>query len=154
REQRSEPMSPEQVADRLRRLLDTLARADQFSGTVLMTRDDETLLAGAHGLASAAFGAPNRLETRFNVASMGKMVTAVAVAQLAARGTLAFDDALIQYLPEYPAEIGANVMLHHLLTHTAGIGDFFGPAFFGAAKDRFRTVDDLLPLVRDAAPVF
>jgi CubicO group peptidase (beta-lactamase class C family) len=119
---------------------------------VLMTRDDETLLAGAHGLANAAFGAPNRLETRFNLASMGKMVTAVAVVQLAARGALAFDDALIRYLPEYPAEIAANVTLHHLLTHRAGIGDFFGPAFFGASKDRFRTVDDLLPLVRVRHP--
>jgi D-alanyl-D-alanine carboxypeptidase len=153
-EERSGAVSPEQAADRVRRLLATLVGADQFSGAVLMTRGDETLLAEAHGLANAAFGAPNRVDTRFNVASMGKMVTAVAVAQLVARGAIAFEDAVIRYLPEYPAEVAAHVTLHHLLTHTSGVGDFFGPAFFGAAKDRFRTVDDLLPLVRDAAPVF
>jgi CubicO group peptidase (beta-lactamase class C family) len=94
------------------------------------------------------------LDTQFNVASMGKMFTAVAVAQLVERGKLAFQDPLIAYLPEYPAGVAARVTLHHLLTHTAGIGDFFGPAFFAASKDRFRTVDDLLPLVRDAAPTF
>jgi D-alanyl-D-alanine carboxypeptidase len=153
-EERSDPVGLEDVADRLRRLLDTLAAADQFSGAVSMTRGDETLVVAAHGLANAAFGAPNRVDTRFNVASMGKMITAVAVAQLVARGRLAFEDALIRHLPEYPAEVAARVTLHQLLTHTGGVGDFFGPAFFEAAKDRFRTVDDLVSLVREAAPLF
>jgi CubicO group peptidase (beta-lactamase class C family) len=142
------------VVDRVQRLLATLARTDQFSGAVLITRGGDTLLAQAHGVAHAGCSVSNRLETRFNVGSMGKMVTAVAVAQLGGRGVLAFEDALARYLPEYPADVAASVTLHRLLTHTAGIGDFFGPAFFEASKDRFRTVDDLLPLVRDAAPVF
>jgi D-alanyl-D-alanine carboxypeptidase len=144
----------EQIAETLRRLLATLAEADQFSGAVLLARGDETLVAQAHGAASASFGVANRVDTRFNIGSMGKMFTAVAVAQLVDRGRLAFDDALTRHLPEYPVGAARADTLHQLLAHTAGVGDFFGEAFFYAAKDRFRTVDDLVPLVRDAARAF
>jgi hypothetical protein len=69
-----------------------LAEADRFSGAVLVARDGKPVFQGAWGLASKAWKQPNRLDTKFNLGSMNKMVTAVAIAQLAEQGKLSFDD--------------------------------------------------------------
>jgi CubicO group peptidase (beta-lactamase class C family) len=101
-------------------------------------------------LASRAFQAPNRLDTKFNLGSMNKMFTAVAVAQLAQQGKLAFDDPLIKHLPDYPnQEIAKKITIHQLLTHTSGLGDYFTDKFMETSKDRFRTIKDFFPLFVD-----
>lgn len=70
------------------------------------------------------------MSTRFRIGSMNMMFTAVAVLQLRERGKLSLHDTLAQWLPDYPnAELAKSVTLHHLLTHTGGTGDIFGPLF-------------------------
>jgi CubicO group peptidase (beta-lactamase class C family) len=52
------------------------------------------------------------------------------VLQLRERGKLSLEDTLAKWLPDYPnAELARSVTLHHLLTHTGGTGDIFGPLF-------------------------
>lgn len=59
------------------------------------------------------------------------MFTAVAVAQLAQAGKLKLNEPLGKYLTDYPnQDVATKVTIHHLLTHTGGTGDFFGPEFF------------------------
>src|SRR2546429_1365694 len=61
---------------------------------------------------------------------MNKMFTAVAVLQLAQVGKIKLSDPLGKYLSDYPnKELASKVTIHHLLTHTGGTGDFFGPEF-------------------------
>ena len=59
-----------------------LADEDLFSGAVLVARGDRVLFRKAYGQAEAAFGIANKPDTAFNVASMGKMFTAVAIVRL------------------------------------------------------------------------
>ena len=126
--------------------VDRLAAADQFSGVVLVAEDGEPVFTRAHGQASKAYGVPNRLDTKFNLASMNNMFTAVAVAQLAERGKLAYTDTVGKHLPDYPnREVAERVTVHHLLTHTSGLGDYFNPRW-EAKKPRIRAVKDYLPL--------
>jgi D-alanyl-D-alanine carboxypeptidase len=81
---------------------------------------------------------------------MNKMFTAVAVAQLAEKGRLAFTDPVGKHLPDYPNKaVAEKVTLHHLLTHTSGVGDYFNTQYMEAAKGRFRTVGDFFPLFVD-----
>ena len=73
---------------------------------------------------------PNTLDTRFRIGSMNKMFTAVAILQLVEAGKIELDAPLGEYLNDYPNEdVAAKVTIHHLLTHTGGTGDIFGPAF-------------------------
>lgn len=123
-----------------------LAAEDAFSGAVLVARDGRPIFKQAYGLASREFGVPNQVSTKFNIASMGKMFTGVAVAQLAEQRRLAFDDLVGKHLPDYPREVAGRVTIHQLLTHTSGMGSYWKPEFHEANHARFRAVRDYLPL--------
>lgn len=130
--------------------LDTFIRGlvaeDTFSGSVLVARDGRAIFKNAYGAASKEFNVPNRVGTKFNLASAGKMFTGVAVAQLVQQGRLAFDDLVAEHLPDYPREAAGQVTVHHLLTHTSGMGSYWKPEFHEANHARFRTIQDYFPL--------
>jgi CubicO group peptidase (beta-lactamase class C family) len=136
-----------QMAKDLEAYLGRLADADVFSGAVLLARGDEVIFKRAYGQANKDFNAPNRTDTKFNLGSMNKMFTSVAIAQLAERGRLSFDDPLSKFLPDFPdAESAAKVRLKHLLTHTSGLGSYFNQKFMESSRETYRTVDEFLKL--------
>jgi CubicO group peptidase (beta-lactamase class C family) len=142
--------SDQAIVQELQAYLEKAAAADRFSGAVLFAREGTPLFAKAYGLASKACNVPNRIDTKFNLGSMNKMFTAVAIAQLAQAGKLDFSDPLIKHLPDYPNKaVAEKVTLHQLLTHTSGIGDYFTRKFMETSKDRFRTIQDYFPLFVD-----
>jgi D-alanyl-D-alanine carboxypeptidase len=107
-----------------------LARAGEFSGAVLVARDGHVLLEDAWGLSDRKAGTPNTPDTKFRIGSMNKMFTAVATLQLVEAGKLALDDPIGKYLRDYPnKDVASKVTVRHLLTHTGGTGDIFGPEF-------------------------
>jgi CubicO group peptidase (beta-lactamase class C family) len=113
---------------------------------VLIAKNGKPILERAYGLASKGFNIPNRTDTKFNLASMNKMFTAVAIAQLAEQGKLSFDDTILKHLPDYPnRSVAERVTIHQLLTHTSGLGDFFNEKF-EQRKTRLRSVQDHFPL--------
>jgi D-alanyl-D-alanine carboxypeptidase len=106
------------------------ARADEFAGVVLVARHGKVLLQDAWGRADRKAGVANTPATRFRIGSMNKMFTAVATLQLVEAHKLALDDPIGQHLPGYPnKQVAAKVTVRHLLTHTGGTGDIFGPEF-------------------------
>jgi CubicO group peptidase (beta-lactamase class C family) len=112
------------------------AGRDDFSGVVLVMKGDSVFYQRAFGEADHSFHVANNLETRFNIASMGKMFTAVAIAQLVEAGKLRFEDTLAKVLPEYPnAEAARQITIHQLLTHSAGLGSFFDRPGYDRRKD-------------------
>ena len=132
--------------DGLRARLEAATQAGQFSGAVLVARDGHTLFEGAYGLADRERGIPNTPLTQFRVGSMNKMLTAVAALQLVQAGTVRLDTPIGTYLADYPnAALASAVTPHHLLTHTGGTGDIFGPQFI-ANRDALRTTQDYLRL--------
>jgi len=118
----------------LDRLIADLAARDVFSGSVLITYRGRTVLSRSHGMADKARSVRNGPDTLFGLASVAKLFTAVSVAQLAQRGKLQYFDPLGQHVDGFPAGIADRVTIHHLLTHTSGLGDFFGdPGFWETA---------------------
>jgi hypothetical protein len=106
------------------------AGADEFAGAVLVARHGKVLLNDAWGQADRQAGTANTPATRFRIGSMNKMFTAVATLQLVEAHKLALDDPIGRHLPGYPnREVAAKVTVRHLLTHTGGTGDIFGPEF-------------------------
>lgn len=112
--------------------LEQEAQAGRLNGAFLVTRGATPLLRMAGGLADEVAATRNQPNTRFCIGSMGKMFTAVAVMQLVETGALRLDAVLREYLSDYPnAAVADRVTIRHLLTHTGGTGDIFGPGFDG-----------------------
>lgn len=135
-------------------LVDELARQGRFSGVVMGAVDGRPVLARAWGMADRAAGRANRLDTRFNIASAGKMFTTVAVGQLLDEGKLSLDDRLVDHLPDFRPDFGRTVTIGQLLTHHSGLGSYFASPLWPARRASIRTVADYLELVRDEQPRF
>lgn len=122
------------------------AATDSFSGVVLITRGDSTIWSRAVGYANVARRLPNTLDTRFDIASVGKMFTGVAIMQLLQTGRVRLDVPVGTYLPDFPnASVRDSVTIAQLLTHTSGLGSYFSPDYF-QRHDQLRRLSDFVPL--------
>lgn len=141
------PLTEAEALALIEKRLNELVAADEFSGAVLIARGGVPVFQKAFGLASREYNVPNRMDTKFNLGSINKVFTQIAIGQLAEQGKLSFDDKLGQHLPDYPnREAASRVTIRQLLDMTSGIGDFFGPEFQDTPKDRLRTIKDFLTL--------
>jgi D-alanyl-D-alanine carboxypeptidase len=131
-----------------------LARKDSFSGVVLLALGDKILYQRAVGMASKEYDAPINFQTRFDLASLTKVFTGVAIGQLAQQGKIRFEDPISKYLPELPANLTKDVTIHHLLTHTSGLGSYWKQEFHESNHARFRTLKDYLQLIRNDTLLF
>jgi len=139
-------MSEAEALDALRAELAKQTAADMFSGAVIVAKNGTPIFADAYGLADRAKQIKNTLDTRFRIGSMNKMFTAVATLQLVQDTKLALTDALAKPLPMYPNQnLATKVTIHHLLTHTGGTGDIFGPEF-DQHRLELRTLADYVKL--------
>jgi CubicO group peptidase (beta-lactamase class C family) len=105
------------------------------------------VFARAYGFANTGTRRRNRLDTRFNLASAGKMFTGVAVAQLVERGKLRFTDRVGRYVPELRRAVGSTVTVAQLLDHTSGLGDYFRDPGYQALKPQLTSLERYLPLI-------
>ena len=139
-------MSEEQALAALRTEIDRRVAADNFSGAVMVTKNGKTIFTGAYGLADRQKKIKNDLDTQFHLGSMNKMFTAVSTLQLVQAGKLKLSGTVGEYLPDYPnKDLASKVTIHHLLTHTGGTGDFFGPEF-DKHRLELRTLQDYVKL--------
>jgi CubicO group peptidase (beta-lactamase class C family) len=133
-------------ANELQSYFDSLANENKLSGVLLVAKDGVTVASKAAGIADKATGAVIDLNTKFNLGSLNKMFTAIAVAQLAQAGKLSFADTVGKHLPDYPnKEVAEKVTIHQLLTHTSGMGLYWNEKFM-AQREKLTTVAAHLPL--------
>jgi len=146
-----EPKSTEaELVAAIRGYLEAQAKADEFSGVVLVAKGPRVVFHEAYGLADRDKQVPNKKDTKFNLGSINKNFTRVAVHQLAREGKLSLDAPIKTYLPDYPnADAATKVTVRHLLNMTSGIGDFFGDRYDATPKEKIRSLQDYLPLFAD-----
>jgi CubicO group peptidase (beta-lactamase class C family) len=140
----------EQVVQATEAFLEELNDYEELSLAVIIAKSGVPVFTKAYGLANRSFAVPNNIDTKFNLASMNKMFTAVAIMQLVQQGRLGLHDKVGDHIPDYPNdEVRNKVMVYQLLTHTAGMGNIFGEVYNGTPVNRFQTVDNFLPLFVD-----
>jgi CubicO group peptidase (beta-lactamase class C family) len=136
-----------------------LAEVD-FHGVVhIAADDDEEPLTIAMGLADRAAGLPIHPGTRFGTASTTKLLTGLTVARLVDRGVVRYEDRLVDLVGNElrPRDLDERVTLHHLLSHTSGVGDYAdeydGPPYETiwetVPSGTIRGSRDMVPLMRD-----
>ncbi len=141
------PEDEKAVLRKVQDLVEHNYKAGEFSGTVLIARGSDVVWQAAYGQANQEKNIPNQLDTRFDVGSIAKTFTRVAIGQLIEQGKLKFSDKAGAYLPNYPnPEVREQVTIEQLLTMRSGIGDFFGEKLRQTPKDKIRTLQDYVPL--------
>lgn len=136
---------------------DVVAAASEagFNGEVAAAHLTGTglLFAQSFGYANRSSGRRVTLDTAFNLASMGKMFTGVASAQLVGHGKLHFSDRIGKYLPELPRRL-RGITVAQLLDHTSGLGDFFNDPGYEQLLPHLTTLSAYLPLVEHERLLF
>lgn len=99
------------------------AEADGFSGAALVTVEGQRLLARGYGLANRAAKTENRTTTAFDVGSVMKELTATGIFLLDERGELSLSDALVDLLPDVPAD-KADITVLQIVQHAAGFDEY------------------------------
>jgi CubicO group peptidase (beta-lactamase class C family) len=134
----------------LKRLVDSivtdeLRRTNMPGAAVVFVRDGKTVFERGYGVANLATKAPVTSQTIFRIGSISKVMTAVAVMQLADRGAIDLSVDVNNYLQrlKIPEAFGAPVTSEHLITHTAGL-DEIRPGTQTSTADSVLSLPDFL----------
>ncbi|HEY2581250.1 MAG TPA: serine hydrolase domain-containing protein [Mucilaginibacter sp.] len=106
---------------RIDSLVNDLYKNTELSGNILVASKGQVVYKSSHGYADVAGKILNSDSSAFQLASVSKTFTAVAILQLKEKGRLKLDDAVIKYLSDFPFN---NITIRHLLSHTSGLTDF------------------------------
>lgn len=91
-------------------------------GVFMVAKNGKVIYQKAYGKANLELDANLTTENIFQLGSMTKQFTAVAILMLEEQGKLNTSDTISKFIPAYPN--GNSITIHHLLTHTSGIKDF------------------------------
>lgn len=94
----------------------------EFSGALSINKNGKMFFEKAYGFASFEFKITNSLQTKFPIASNTKPITAAAIMMLHEQNKLNVNEKVNRYLQG----INDAVTIHHLLTHTSGIPNYYG----------------------------
>lgn len=112
------------IKETIKEIFSSWAQED-FSGVFHVSSAGQPILAATGGFRNIAEELPNNLTTRFGIASGTKLFTATALCLLADRGLITLEDRLLDILDlELPTSWN-EITLLQLLTHTAGVPDYF-----------------------------
>lgn len=110
----------EEAIDHL--ILSKIKDSEGPGGAFMVAQAGKPVYLKAFGQANLELGVPMETGLVFQIGSMTKQFTAVAILLLEQEGKLSIKDPISKYIPDYPN--GGQITLHHLLTHTSGIKDF------------------------------
>ena len=97
---------------------------DIFSGVVLIAEEGNPVYHKAFGLADREKNVANKLDSRFDIGSMNKSFTKIAVMQLVGEGKIKLSDKLGKYIDGFPEEAADKITVKHLLDHQSGYGSY------------------------------
>ena len=129
-------------------LLNTVFNNGNFSGAAYVSEDGKPVYHKGFGFSDIASKILIDDNTKFVVASISKQYTATIVMRLAEKGKLKLTDKLSDYVKEYPAEYGSKVTIHHMLSNTSGVPDFFSEEYMHGMLLKPHTYNDLLNLMK------
>ena len=135
--------------DELHHYLGRRTQNGTFSGVVLIAKDGIPTFHKAYGFASKRFNVPNKLDTKFNIGSINKMFTSVAILQLIEQRKLSLDDPIGKYLSGFPSDVSEKVTVKHLLQHRSGWGHYWEHEAYLATWKDLRTIDDYMEFIKD-----
>jgi D-alanyl-D-alanine carboxypeptidase len=110
--------------ERLKTTIHDYVEKHNFHGTILVQQKSRKIYQQSFGLADRTFNIPMKNDTKFKIASITKVFTAVLILQLYEQGKINLQATIKTYLPNYTGEGADKVTIHNLLNHTSGLENF------------------------------
>lgn len=124
-------------------------KAGKFHGNILLAEKGKIVYNRSFGKADEATGAELNENSIFELASVSKQFTAMAVAILEEKGKLAYQDKVTKYIPTFPYP---DLTVLHLLHHTSGLADYMELMAESWDTEKIATNADIVQLLADKKP--
>ena len=142
---RLEIMKDEIVAERLDSLFTYYSTQKGFNGNVLIAHEGKILYKNCFGYSDIRKRIPLNIESVFQLASVSKQFTAMAIMMLEEEGALQYTDPVTKFIPSFPYP---DVTVWHLLTHRSGLPNYmYFAGKYWKNKRLFMDNDDLLRMM-------
>jgi CubicO group peptidase (beta-lactamase class C family) len=133
-----------------------------FSGAVAIKTNGTVVFEQAYGLADRSHHIPNTIETRFNLASGAKFLTALGIGRLIESGQISLSTPLTTCLDIGFPNISQEVTIGQLTTHTSGVYDYLDEEVISDIEQfvlpipcyRLRRLSDYVPLLQQGPMKF
>ena len=117
-----------------------------FNGNIMLIKNHRVIYQHCQGYANFRTRELLTPESSFELASVSKQFTAVAILQLYERGQLDIDDKLNKYIPELTYD---EVTIRHLLNHTSGLPNYMWFVEDSWEKPYYPDNEDMIALLVD-----
>lgn len=91
-----------------------------LNGNLLLAENGRVIYEKSNGFADFVTQIPNTTQSKYNLASISKIITSTVILQLMEKGKLKLEDPIVHFFPEFPY---AAITIRHLLSHTSGLPD-------------------------------
>jgi CubicO group peptidase (beta-lactamase class C family) len=133
------------VVSKIDSLFQFLSEKRGFNGNVLIAQGGKAIYKNAFGYADLKEKIPLNIESEFQLASITKQFTAMAIMILYEEGRLNFTDTLQRFFPNFPYH---NITIHQLLTHRSGLPEYMNFAKrYWRNKKHLMNNDDLMDIL-------
>ncbi len=105
------------------RMLSDQYKADGPGAAALIAKNGKVIYRKAFGKANLELDVAMKPDNVFELGSITKQFTAVAILMLMEQGKLGLEDDITKYIPDYPTK-GKTINIHHLLNHSSGIKSY------------------------------
>jgi CubicO group peptidase (beta-lactamase class C family) len=129
-------------------LLSTQYKAGEPGAVVLISKSGKPVYKKAFGMADLENNVPMRTENVFEIGSITKQFTAVAILMLMEQGKLSLEDPVTKFIESYPMN-DHMITIHHLLTHTSGIKSYTGMERWTKLWRNDMTPSDMIDLFKN-----
>ena len=122
-----------------------------FLGSILVVESGKVLFRGSYGPADAAEGVPNRIDTKYHIASLSMQFTAATAMRLVKRGKLSFDTRVSELVADVPN--GEKITVRELLQQNSGLPDANDLPGYDDLLNAHQTPGSLVQFIRGKAPL-
>jgi CubicO group peptidase (beta-lactamase class C family) len=118
-------LNAQTISEKINSILNDYNEKGLFNGSALVSKNGEIIYKEGFGYANFEWNTENNTDTKFKIGSCTKQFTAALIMILHEKGMLKLNNTISDFIPEYPSEKGAKITIHHLLSHTSGIPEYF-----------------------------
>ncbi|SEK36312.1 CubicO group peptidase, beta-lactamase class C family [Aquimarina amphilecti] len=129
-------------------IVSSMYSAEEPGISILVAKEGKSIYRKAFGKANLELDVSLKPENVFEIGSITKQFTAVAILMLEEQGKLTIDDEITKYIPDYPTN-DKKITIHHLLNHTSGIKSYTGMASFMESARTDMTPTELIDVFKN-----